>query len=36
MPRKKITTTAKQTAEYRHSEKTLARPDVGTQSQFRD
>ena len=39
MPRKKITTTARPTAktdEYRYGDKALARPDVGTQSQFRD
>ena len=36
MPRKKTTITAKQPVEYRHSERALARPDVGTQSQFRD
>lgn len=42
MPRKittprarKATSTARQTAEYRHKEETPARPDVGTQPQFR-
>lgn len=38
MAQKKIMATskvAKKTVEYRHSEKALARPDVGTQSQFR-
>jgi adenine-specific DNA-methyltransferase len=38
MAQKKIVATskvAKKTVEYRHSEKALARPDVGTQSQFR-
>ncbi len=43
MPRKittprvarKATSTARQTAEYRHKEETPARPDVGTQPQFK-